>query len=275
MLKAQFLSLWDGLLSATAVQNVVVVAATNRPADVDPAVLRRLPLSYEVELPAAAGREDVLRLLLRDEPLARDVDLRALAAATDGYSGSDLDQLCKTAAMRVLEDALAAEAAAEAATTAAAEAATTANAEGPTMAAAEDVSEHATSTLSEVAAPPICPMAALPAEPQLPVVTLSTGSPPPAGAIDSDTHRPAPSLPTSSAPVSRRSRRLIADTTCTVADANPLTPPSTIQLRRLTLDDFLQARAIVRPTRGRFAGTYHDVATPPPPPADFDEDLYN
>ena len=55
----------------------------------------------------------MLRLLLQDEPLARQLDLRAVAAATDGYSGSDLDQLCKTAAMYAVEEALEAEEAAE------------------------------------------------------------------------------------------------------------------------------------------------------------------
>jgi len=73
MLKAQFLSLWDGLLSPSAPQ-IVVIAATNSPDSVDPAVLRRLPLSFEVPLPDVDGRADVLRLLLRDEPLAREVD---------------------------------------------------------------------------------------------------------------------------------------------------------------------------------------------------------
>ena len=53
-----------------------------------------------------------------------------------------------------------------------------------------------------------------------------------------------------------------------------LTPSLT--LRALTLDDFLCARAVVRPTRGRFAGVHHDVhGAAPPPPADLDDDLYN
>ncbi|KAL3912749.1 MAG: hypothetical protein SGPRY_008228, partial [Prymnesium sp.] len=131
-LRAQFLMLWDGLLSPTAQASpVVVLAATNRADSVDPAVLRRLPLSFrvrgpapiatstaclefyppfglrsQVDLPNQRAREAVLRLVLRDEPLAAEVDLCALAAATDGYSGSDLEQLCKTAMMTPLEEYL-------------------------------------------------------------------------------------------------------------------------------------------------------------------------
>ena len=108
ILKAQILSLWDVLLSPAAPQ-IVVIAATNRPDVIDPAVSRRLPLSFEVPLPEVSGRTDVLRLLLKDDPLAQGIDIDALARATEGYSGSDLDQLVKTAAMRSLEEALARE----------------------------------------------------------------------------------------------------------------------------------------------------------------------
>ena len=62
-----------GLLSpgSSKQSSVVVIAATNRPGDVDEAILRRLPLSFQVDLPAISAREDVLKKLLRDEPLAR------------------------------------------------------------------------------------------------------------------------------------------------------------------------------------------------------------
>ena len=61
MLKAQFLSLWDGLLSPSlAATPVVVIAATNRPDAVDPAVLRRLPLSFQIDLPGLHAREEVM-----------------------------------------------------------------------------------------------------------------------------------------------------------------------------------------------------------------------
>ena len=64
VLKAQFLSLWDGLLSPSlAATPVVVIAATNRPDAVDPAVLRRLPLSFQIDLPGLQAREEVMPAL--------------------------------------------------------------------------------------------------------------------------------------------------------------------------------------------------------------------
>ena len=110
----------------------------------------------------------MLRLLLRDEPLARGIDLEELARVTDGYSGSDLDQLVKTTAMRSLE-----------------------------------------SLLEEEEA---------------------------------------------------RRRK---------GDAAVEEPP--LALRPLTIDDFLQAQAVVRPTRGRFHGVSHGMGASPP----YDADLYD
>ena len=74
------------------------------PDAVDPAVLRRLPLSFQIDLPGVQARAEVLRVLLRDEPLAAGVCVRSIAEATEGYSGSDLEQLCKTTAMGALEE---------------------------------------------------------------------------------------------------------------------------------------------------------------------------
>lgn len=69
VLKAQFLSLWDGLLSPSlAATPVVVIAATNRPDAVDPAVLRRLPLSFQIDLPGLHAREEVPHTLRPLEP---------------------------------------------------------------------------------------------------------------------------------------------------------------------------------------------------------------
>jgi len=107
-LRAQFLALWDGMLSpatrAAAQAHVVVIAATNQPSLVDPAVLRRLPLSLPVAMPDERARAEVLRRLLDGEAMARELDVAAIAARTHGYSGSDLEQLCRTAALRPLEE---------------------------------------------------------------------------------------------------------------------------------------------------------------------------
>jgi SpoVK/Ycf46/Vps4 family AAA+-type ATPase len=82
----EFMQEMDGLL----VSNVIVIGATNRPFDLDDAVLRRLPCRLLVDLPNQAAREAILKIMLRDETLAPDVNLPVLAARTSKYSGSDL-----------------------------------------------------------------------------------------------------------------------------------------------------------------------------------------
>ncbi|KAL2149512.1 hypothetical protein VTH82DRAFT_8163 [Thermothelomyces myriococcoides] len=96
----QFLREWDGLTGSRA----FIMVATNRPFDLDEAVLRRLPRKILVDLPLAAEREAILRVVLRDEVLAPDVDLAKLAAETELYSGSDLKNLCVSAAMEAVRD---------------------------------------------------------------------------------------------------------------------------------------------------------------------------
>ncbi|KAJ8605178.1 hypothetical protein CTAYLR_000381 [Chrysophaeum taylorii] len=103
-LKAEFLSHLDGLLTDTAEdrRGVVVLAATNRPADLDPAVLRRLSRQFRIGLPDQDARLQILQLLLRSE--RAEVDLTDLAARTRGYSGSDLEELCRAAATKPVRD---------------------------------------------------------------------------------------------------------------------------------------------------------------------------
>ncbi|XP_028852637.1 outer mitochondrial transmembrane helix translocase isoform X2 [Denticeps clupeoides] len=66
MMKAQFMSLWDGLETEASMQ-VMVMGATNRPQDVDPAILRRMPSSFHVGLPNQNQRHDILKLILSGE----------------------------------------------------------------------------------------------------------------------------------------------------------------------------------------------------------------
>ncbi|XP_073716583.1 outer mitochondrial transmembrane helix translocase isoform X1 [Misgurnus anguillicaudatus] len=103
MMKAQFMSLWDGLETETSSQ-VMVMGATNRPQDVDPAILRRMPTSFHVGLPNAAQREEILKLILSGEKLSNAINLKEIAGQTDGYSGSDLKELCRDAAMYRVRD---------------------------------------------------------------------------------------------------------------------------------------------------------------------------
>ncbi|KAL2018629.1 hypothetical protein VTK56DRAFT_532 [Thermocarpiscus australiensis] len=97
----QFLREWDGL---TSDMRAFIMVATNRPFDLDEAVLRRLPRKILVDLPLRPDREAILRVMLRDERLAPDVDLARLAAETELYSGSDLKNLCVSAAMEAVRE---------------------------------------------------------------------------------------------------------------------------------------------------------------------------
>ncbi|XP_008368993.1 uncharacterized protein LOC126615117 isoform X3 [Malus sylvestris] len=96
-MKNEFMVNWDGLRTKDK-ERVLVLAATNRPFDLDEAVIRRLPRRLMVNLPDAQNREKILRVILAKEDLEADVDLEAVANLTDGYSGSDLKNLCVAAA---------------------------------------------------------------------------------------------------------------------------------------------------------------------------------
>jgi len=98
MIKAQFMQLWDGL--ATDHQcTVVVMGATNRPRDVDKAILRRMPATFRVGLPSAEQRKAILTTVLRLEHVSDCVDTWRVAKLTEGFSGSDLRELCRSAAV--------------------------------------------------------------------------------------------------------------------------------------------------------------------------------
>ena len=76
-----------------------IMVATNRPFDLDDAVLRRLPRRLLIDLPSENDRLEILKIHLRDEILADDVSLPDLAAKTPFYSGSDLKNLSVAAAL--------------------------------------------------------------------------------------------------------------------------------------------------------------------------------
>uniref|UniRef100_A0A3Q0SUG0 Outer mitochondrial transmembrane helix translocase n=1 Tax=Amphilophus citrinellus TaxID=61819 RepID=A0A3Q0SUG0_AMPCI len=103
MMKAQFMSLWDGLDTSSTTQ-VMIMGATNRPQDVDPAILRRMPTTFHIGLPNTRQREDILRLILAGENLSNAINLKEIAEKTEGYSGSDLRELCRDAAMYRVRD---------------------------------------------------------------------------------------------------------------------------------------------------------------------------
>ncbi|KAK5988704.1 Outer mitochondrial transmembrane helix translocase [Cladobotryum mycophilum] len=96
----QFLKEWDGMEET----NAFIMVATNRPFDLDDAVLRRLPRKILVDLPLQTDRLAILNLLLRGETLDDSVSLEDLSNRMPYYSGSDLKNVCVAAAMAAVEE---------------------------------------------------------------------------------------------------------------------------------------------------------------------------
>ncbi len=98
---SQLLTLMDGL---EARGEVVVIAATNRPEALDPALRRpgRFDREIQIGVPDRAGRKEILQIHTRGMPLTEKVNLDKMADITHGYSGADLNALAKEAAMRAL-----------------------------------------------------------------------------------------------------------------------------------------------------------------------------
>ncbi|RMY41443.1 hypothetical protein D0865_12286 [Hortaea werneckii] len=136
MVKAEFMTHWDGLASATRAeggQRIVVLGATNRVGDIDEAILRRMPKKFPVGLPGAQQRRSIFELTLRETKIDRGVvasgdgdgdgeevgdrrasrrrrsgterqtrkafDLDVLVRLSAGMSGSDIKEACRDAAM--------------------------------------------------------------------------------------------------------------------------------------------------------------------------------
>ncbi|KXJ89642.1 P-loop containing nucleoside triphosphate hydrolase protein [Microdochium bolleyi] len=96
----QFLREWDGMEQTKA----FIMVATNRPFDLDEAVLRRLPRRLLIDLPTEKDRAAILGIHLKGETLDGGVDLAQLAKQTPLYSGSDLKNVCVAAAMAAVKE---------------------------------------------------------------------------------------------------------------------------------------------------------------------------
>jgi transitional endoplasmic reticulum ATPase len=98
---SQLLTLMDGMKSRG---KVIVIAATNRPDSIDPALRRpgRLDREIEIGIPDAEGRFDILSIHTRGMPIDDTVDLKQISKTTHGFVGADLEVLSKEAAMRSL-----------------------------------------------------------------------------------------------------------------------------------------------------------------------------
>jgi transitional endoplasmic reticulum ATPase len=98
---SQMLAIMDGL---EARGKVIVIAATNRPNALDPALRRpgRFDREIEIRVPDRHGRLEILQIHAHNMPLHQGVDLTRMAAITHGFVGADLEYLCKEAAMKCL-----------------------------------------------------------------------------------------------------------------------------------------------------------------------------
>jgi len=99
---AQLLTLMDGLKSRG---QVVVMAATNRPEDIDQALRRpgRFDREIKINPPDELGRKEILQIHTRGMPLDKDVDFNEIAIKTIGYTGADIEVLCKEAGLKSIK----------------------------------------------------------------------------------------------------------------------------------------------------------------------------
>ncbi|CAA6665938.1 unnamed protein product [Spirodela intermedia] len=104
-IKNEFMAHWDGLLTKSG-ERILVLAATNRPFDLDEAIIRRFERRIMVGLPTVESRVSILRTLLSKEKVEKGLNYQELGIMTEGYSGSDLKNLCTTAAYRPVRELL-------------------------------------------------------------------------------------------------------------------------------------------------------------------------
>jgi transitional endoplasmic reticulum ATPase len=99
---AQILTLMDGLKSRG---QVVVMAATNRPDDIDSALRRpgRFDRELQINPPDERGRKEILKIHTRGMPLDKDINLEEIANKTIGFTGADIEVLCKEAALKSIK----------------------------------------------------------------------------------------------------------------------------------------------------------------------------
>jgi ATPase family AAA domain-containing protein 1 len=105
--KTTMMSEWDGLNSGTngngdaGSDRVVVIGSTNRPFDLDEAVLRRFPRRILVDLPDLTSRTEILEVTLAENRLDPKVNLTRIAERLEGYTGSDIKEVCREAVVQI------------------------------------------------------------------------------------------------------------------------------------------------------------------------------
>jgi len=105
--KTTMMSEWDGLNSGTngsgeaGSDRVIVIGSTNRPFDLDEAVLRRFPRRILVDLPDLETRREILEVTLAENRLSGNVNLTKIAERLEGYTGSDIKEVCREAVVQI------------------------------------------------------------------------------------------------------------------------------------------------------------------------------
>lgn len=104
MMKAEFMSLWDGLNSDSN-DRIMILGASNRIQDIDSAFLRRMPQRFFISYPELEERFKILALLLTGVSIDnREAVVREVALATSGLSGSDLKEICRNALLTSMHE---------------------------------------------------------------------------------------------------------------------------------------------------------------------------
>ena len=106
--KSELLSQMDGVTSGdnSNGKNVIVLATSNCPWDVDEAMRRRLEKRIYIPLPDTEARRDMFKIYLKSVVLSSDVHLDELVTATEGFSGADIKLLCRDASMMPMRRAI-------------------------------------------------------------------------------------------------------------------------------------------------------------------------
>jgi len=90
----EFMVLWNGFLTVQATR-VTVLTTTNRPEKLNKEILCHLSRVFEVGFPNRMQRDKILEVILKGENVEDDIDYDHIASLCEGYSGSDLTELCK------------------------------------------------------------------------------------------------------------------------------------------------------------------------------------
>ncbi|XP_050942843.1 uncharacterized protein LOC103496059 isoform X2 [Cucumis melo] len=103
---SNLMSKWFGDAQKLENARVMVLAATNRPSELDEAILRRLPQAFEIGIPNTRERAEILKVILKGERVENNIDYHHVANLCEGYTGSDILELCKKAAYFPIRDLL-------------------------------------------------------------------------------------------------------------------------------------------------------------------------